>query len=153
MYLFHSEDSQAGFYLLGATASDRGNRFIVGTTFDCESDCGFLRNIDERNSYELGGIYFSLNLLMTQVSVLVCLYLYFKYYDGEDKLDEKLTWAGAILLTMCWLFIFSSFLFKIIVPSYGELFGASKLDGKLLNLTSLTTLETMRHELLFSLPI
>jgi hypothetical protein len=75
-----------------------------------------------RNPYELGGIYFSFNLMTTQVSVPVCVYLYFKYYDGANKLDETMTWIIAITLLLLWLAAFSFLIFYVIVPEYRKTF-------------------------------
>jgi hypothetical protein len=70
-----------------------------------------------RSPFECGGSYFSFNLAMTQVSVPICVHLYFKYHDGEDAdLDERLTWLIAVALLVIWLTLFSLFIFYIILP-------------------------------------
>jgi hypothetical protein len=75
-----------------------------------------------RNSLELGGIYFSFNLLMTQVSVFVCVYLYHAHYAGENELDETLTSAVTAGLFALWFAIFVFLIFCVIVPEYRKTF-------------------------------
>ena len=37
-----------------------------------------------RHPFQIGGLYFTLNLVMSQASVVVCAYLYVAYYQEED---------------------------------------------------------------------
>ena len=75
-----------------------------------------------RNPFELGGIYFSVNLLTTQVSVPVCVLLYHKYYIGGNEIDEMWTWGIAGTLATLWLAAFSFLIFYVIVPEYRKNF-------------------------------
>jgi hypothetical protein len=75
-----------------------------------------------KHPYELGGAYFSFNLMTTQISVPVIGYLYHKHYDGEDKIDETLTWVTVATLLVLWFVIFTFLIFYVIVPSYRKTF-------------------------------
>ena len=66
--------------------------------------------------------YFSFNLLTTQLSVPVIVYLYNKHYDAEDEIDATTTWAIAGTLLTLWLITFSFLIFYIIVPEYRKTF-------------------------------
>ena len=70
-----------------------------------------------RNSYELGGFYFSLTIFLNQVGCWVCACFYLSYYNGANKIDPTTIYVclGALnlLLVLC-LLIF----FRIINPEY-----------------------------------
>jgi hypothetical protein len=75
-----------------------------------------------RHPFEMGGIYFTFNLIMTQVSLPVCVYLYNKHYTGENKLDEQFTWIFVSTLMLLWFALFSFLIFYVIVPEYRQTF-------------------------------
>jgi hypothetical protein len=75
-----------------------------------------------RNALELGGIWFSLNLVITQVSAIVSTYLYNEHYEGTQKLDATLLWVVVLSAFCLWLATFSFFLFYVIVPKYRKTF-------------------------------
>jgi hypothetical protein len=71
---------------------------------------------------ELGGAYFSFNLMTTQISVPVIVYLYHKHYVGNDKMDENMTWLIVVTLLVLWLMTFSFSIIKVVVPKYRKTF-------------------------------
>jgi hypothetical protein len=75
-----------------------------------------------RHPFEMGGIYFSFNLIMTQVSLPVCVYLYNKDSTGENKLNEQFTWIFVLTLMLLWFALLSFLVFYIIVPEYKQTF-------------------------------
>jgi hypothetical protein len=66
-----------------------------------------------------GGAYWLFNLVMSQVSVFVCVYIYNEYAtapEGVDKIDGGLLWAGAAGLATGWLLAFAYFVYGVAVP-------------------------------------
>jgi hypothetical protein len=69
----------------------------------------------------LGGSYWFFNLVMSQVSVFVCVHLYLEYAqppEGVSKIDAGTLWAGAGGLTAGWMVTWVYFVFRIAVPKY-----------------------------------
>ncbi len=73
-----------------------------------------------RHVYEAGGLVWTLSLLWSQLSSVVCVVLYQLYYDeGEgdekrrSKIDATAMYVTVALLVLFWLVSFSSFIRKI----------------------------------------
>jgi hypothetical protein len=58
----------------------------------------------------------------TQLSVPVCVYLYHRYYDGDNEINEIWTWGIAVTLLVLWLATFSFLIVYVIVPEYRKTF-------------------------------
>jgi hypothetical protein len=69
-----------------------------------------------------GGAYWLFSLFVSQVSVLVSVFLYDKFAvvpeDGRKKIDAATLWRGAFALTGGWACIFGFFVLKVAVPKY-----------------------------------
>jgi hypothetical protein len=92
--------------------------------------CDFTGCLVMRRSWFLGGIYFSFNLAMTQISIPICVNLYHTYYDGEDELDEMTTGIITASLLSLWLTMFVYLVFVIIVPKYRKTFWNTQTGGQ-----------------------
>ena len=67
----------------------------------------------------MGGCYYLFNLITSQVSVFVAVYLYNNYADvaeGERKISAETLWAGSIALAAAWLINFLYFARFVAVP-------------------------------------
>ena len=93
----------------------------------------FTAMIQYRNAFDLGGLYFSPNLIMSQTSVIVCALLYHSYYEDDvayeddaaevtdvpstngtaTKLTEEELKTGVGILFTIFLTSFSLFMLKI----------------------------------------
>jgi hypothetical protein len=82
----------------------------------------FSGGLQFRHPYELGGIYFSFNLLMTQVSVPVCVYLYTKHYDGVHVLSEASSLTLVVILLMLWFMVFIVLISCVFTKTHRSIF-------------------------------
>jgi hypothetical protein len=94
-------------------------RIITKTLADF-TGCATLRLPDE-----LGGAYFTFNLVTSQVSVLVSLWLYNVYYEApndEPKLPAETTWAFAVSTISLWVLTFAFFVTYVCDPKHRSSF-------------------------------
>ena len=75
-----------------------------------------------RHPYDLGGFFYSLNNLISQVSIFVCGYLYHRYAEeDEKKIPASALFSGLVLLLATWICGFSIFYYTI-KPEYRHTF-------------------------------
>ena len=55
--------------------------------------------IQNRNAFDLGGLYFSANLIMSQTSVIVCALLYHSYYKDDVAYEDDAAEVTDVLST------------------------------------------------------
>jgi hypothetical protein len=68
-----------------------------------------------------GGAYWLFSLVVSQVSVFVCVHIYLERAgDAANKIDADTLWAGAGLLAAGWLVTFTYFVFRVAVPKCVE---------------------------------
>jgi hypothetical protein len=80
-----------------------------------------------RNPNELGGAYYSFNLVSTFVCVPVATYLYQEYYVVGDlgdssKVDGTMLWFISVTITVLWIILFTYLIFFVIVSEYRSTF-------------------------------
>jgi hypothetical protein len=80
----------------------------------------FTMNVHLRHVYELGGMYWILNVAIHQVAAFVATFLYLNS-EVANKLKERLAWGLLIGVEMSFLLFFSVFL-KNIHPKYWTTF-------------------------------
>ena len=79
--------------------------------------CDFSGFVQERHPFEMGGQFYTANLVWCQLSGFIFAFMYTAKYDGEDKIDSEIVWIGIISLALLWGVSYGAFL-KSIKPEY-----------------------------------
>jgi hypothetical protein len=79
---------------------------------------------------QLGGAYFSFNMVMNFASVPVISYLYLEYAEvetgGAEKLNATVLWSFSIGVVIVWAVLFGYFLTCIVAPKFRKSFWSSQ---------------------------
>jgi hypothetical protein len=86
----------------------------------------FSGSLHFRNPYELGGVYFSINLVMAQCSVFGAVYLYVENFEGDNKIKADKLWKCVSASVLLWIVMFRHFIFNIINPEYRKTFWSKR---------------------------
>jgi hypothetical protein len=86
----------------------------------------FSGSLHFRNPYELGGIFFSINLIMTQCSVFGATYLYVEHCKDENKIDADKLWKLVTVSVALWTALFTYFIFNLIDTEYRKTFWSTR---------------------------
>jgi hypothetical protein len=84
-----------------------------------------------RNPYELGGIYFSYNLVMSQLSMVTVTYLYNEFAKDDDVKRSRgfLRWfTGSVIVI--WILTFTYFLTRVAHPDHRRTFWSTRTGWK-----------------------
>lgn len=73
----------------------------------------FTVSIQHRHLYEMGGLYWSCNLIIGHISCFVAVNLYSALNHAENAIDSSFLWTLVVILELSFVFFFALFLLSI----------------------------------------